>query len=90
MSSRDKALQPTLEETVALEQHRAFLEKAQEVAHVGSWVVELDGSPRLSWSAETYRIFGLSVGEFGGTPEAFFAAPKSERTRQFLSKILSH
>ena len=23
-------------------------------------------------------------------PEAFFAAPKSERTRQFLSKILSH
>ncbi len=24
------------------------------------------------------------------SPEAFFAAPKSERTRQFLSKILSH
>ena len=30
----------------ALEQHRAFLEKAQEVAHIGSWVAELDGSDR--------------------------------------------
>jgi PAS domain S-box-containing protein len=56
----------------ALEQHRAFLEKAQEVAHVGSWVAELDGSDRLGWSTETHRIFGVPLGEFEGTSETFF------------------
>jgi PAS domain S-box-containing protein len=57
----------------ALEQHRAFLEKAQEVAHIGSWVAELDASDALGWSAETYRIFGLERGTFASTSEAFFA-----------------
>jgi PAS domain S-box-containing protein len=57
----------------ALEQHRTFLEQAQEVAHVGSWVAELDGSDRLGWSAESHRIFGVPIGTFDGTSEAFFA-----------------
>jgi two-component system, cell cycle sensor histidine kinase and response regulator CckA len=56
----------------ALEQHRAFLEKAQEVAHIGSWVAELDGSDRLGWSVETHRIFGVQTGRFPGTSKAFF------------------
>ena len=56
----------------ALEQHRAFLEKAQEVGHIGSWVTELDGSQRLGWSAETHRIFGVPFGQFDGTSGAFF------------------
>ncbi|MBI3403602.1 MAG: PAS domain-containing protein [Acidobacteria bacterium] len=58
---------PTPEENVAL------LEKAQQVAHVGSWVAELDGSDRLSWSPETYRIFGVTPGLFAGTSEAFLS-----------------
>jgi PAS domain S-box-containing protein len=33
------------------------LEKAQSVAHIGSWDQDLVKS-RLSWSSETYRIFG--------------------------------
>jgi PAS domain S-box-containing protein len=57
----------------ALEQHRALLEKAQEVAHIGSWVAELDGSDRLSWSQESHRIFGTAPGEFLGTSAEFFA-----------------
>ncbi len=56
----------------ALEQHRAFLEKAQEVAHIGSWVAELDGSGHLGWSTETHRIFGVPPGRFVGTSKAFF------------------
>jgi two-component system, cell cycle sensor histidine kinase and response regulator CckA len=60
-------LHPTPEDRIAL------LEKAQEVAHVGSWVIELDGSNRLSWSRESHRIFGVTPGGFGGTPDAFFA-----------------
>jgi len=57
----------------ALEQHRAFLEKAQEVGHIGSWVAELDGSDRLGWSVEAHRIFGVALGSFEGTSESFFA-----------------
>jgi two-component system cell cycle sensor histidine kinase/response regulator CckA len=56
----------------AVEHHRAFLEKAQEVAHIGSWVAELDASDALGWSAETYRIFGIPRGSFASTSEAFF------------------
>ena len=56
----------------AIEQHRAFLERAQEVAHVGSWVAELDGSDHLGWSNETHRIFGLTPGQFAGTSSAFY------------------
>jgi PAS domain S-box-containing protein len=57
----------------ALEQHRAFLEKAQEIGHIGSWVAELDGSDRLGWSVETHRIFGVPLGQFEGSSTAFFA-----------------
>ena len=68
----DNSIQPTVQEAAAQELHRAFLEKAQEVAHIGSWVAELDGSGRLTWSAETARIFGVPPGEFEGTTEAFY------------------
>ncbi|HEX3646500.1 MAG TPA: PAS domain S-box protein [Vicinamibacterales bacterium] len=56
-----------------LAQHQTFLEQAQEVAHIGSWVAELDGSDRLDWSAEAHRIFGVPAGQFAGSSEAFFA-----------------
>jgi PAS domain S-box-containing protein len=56
-----------------LAQHQTFLEQAQEVAHVGSWVAELDGSDRLDWSAEAYRIFGVPPGQFTGSSESFFS-----------------
>ena len=57
----------------ALEQHRGFLEKAQEISHIGSWVAELDGSDRLSWSIETCRIFGVEPHAFSGTSTEFFS-----------------
>src|SRR5262245_3352050 len=55
----------------ALEQHRAFLERAQEVAHIGSWVADLD-TGHLGWSRETHRIFGVPDGQFEGSVDAFF------------------
>ena len=64
---------PALRAEQALEQHRVFLEKAQEIGHIGSWVAELDGSDRLGWSAQSHRIFGVPVGQFDGSSEAFFA-----------------
>jgi PAS domain S-box-containing protein len=47
----------------ALQYQCAFLEKAQEVAQIGSWVAELGGTPQLAWSAETHRILGVPIGE---------------------------
>jgi two-component system, cell cycle sensor histidine kinase and response regulator CckA len=49
----------TIRTEQTLEQQRAFLEKAQQVARIGSWVAELDGSDVLRSSAETCRILGV-------------------------------
>jgi len=62
----------TMQQAAAVERHRAFLERAQEVAHIGSWVAELDGTDHLGWSQETYRIFGVEPGHFSGTSSDFF------------------
>ena len=39
-----------------------------------------------------HRVVFMDAGQVveEATPEAFFAAPKSDRAREFLSKILSH
>jgi PAS domain S-box-containing protein len=44
-----------------------MLEKAQEVAHIGSWMMALDGSRRVVWSREMCRIHGIEPGAFDGT-----------------------
>jgi PAS domain S-box-containing protein len=46
------------------------LNKAQEIAHLGSWDLDLVNN-RLTWSDEVYRIFGLQPQQFGATYEAF-------------------
>jgi two-component system, cell cycle sensor histidine kinase and response regulator CckA len=52
---------------------RAILEKAQEVAHLGSWSSGLAPDALLHWSSEVYRIFGLTKTEFSGKLEDFVA-----------------
>ena len=47
--------------TLALEESKAELHRAQAVAKVGSWVYDIPGD-RLRLSAETCRIFGLPEG----------------------------
>ncbi len=71
MTERIAADQVLLEERVAerttqLQQSEATLRRAQEVARIGSWHLDLKGGG-LSWSEETYRIFGVS----GGTPLSY-------------------
>src|SRR3984893_12329468 len=52
-----------LKETLdGLRRSEAKLEEAQRVAHVGYWERDLD-TDRLTWSDETYRVFGLTPGE---------------------------
>ena len=52
-------------------EHR--LARAQEIAHLGSWELDLAGN-HLTWSDEVYRIFGLRPQEFGATYETFLDA----------------
>ncbi|MGB9801292.1 MAG: GAF domain-containing protein, partial [Thermanaerothrix sp.] len=55
LAERERARQQAL---AALQEREATLRRAQAVAHVGSWVLDLT-TQRLEWSEETYRIFGL-------------------------------
>ncbi|MDH4217346.1 MAG: sigma 54-interacting transcriptional regulator [Nitrospirota bacterium] len=48
-----------LQETLIRE--RYHLEKAQEIAHVGTWELDVEAD-RLIWTDEVYRIFGLPKG----------------------------
>ncbi|HMB25598.1 MAG TPA: PAS domain S-box protein, partial [Anaerolineales bacterium] len=54
----------------ALRQSEERLSRAQEIAHLGSWELDLVHN-RLTWSDEVYRIFGLQPQEFAATYEAF-------------------
>lgn len=54
----------------ALSASEESLRRTQEIAHLGSWELDLV-TKRLTWSDEVYRIFGLVPQEFGATYEAF-------------------
>ena len=56
----------------ALRMSEANLAEAQRIAHLGSWDWDVVNS-KLSWSEETYRIFGISPGQFGETYESFLS-----------------
>jgi two-component system, cell cycle sensor histidine kinase and response regulator CckA len=56
-----------------LRRSQEWLERAQAVAHVGSWVSGVEPGAKLEWSAETLRIFGLEPGAFDGRVETFYA-----------------
>jgi len=53
------------------------LKRSQEIAHLGSWELEL-ASSKLSWTDEVFRIFGLNPQEFVASYEAFLNAVHSD------------
>ncbi|MGB9927001.1 MAG: PAS domain S-box protein [Methanosarcina sp.] len=50
----------------SLKESEAELAEAQRIATLGSWSWDIEAD-KLSWSDETYRIFGLEPQEFGAT-----------------------
>jgi len=54
----------------ALHENEERLKRSQEIAHLGSWELDLVYN-QLTWSDEVYQIFGLQPQEFGATYEAF-------------------
>src|SRR2546426_962326 len=80
----------------ALRRSEASLAKAQEIAHLGSWELnlsdldDLDRNP-LSWSDEVYRIFGHVPRAFPASNEAFFRAAHPDdvpRIREAIAHTL--
>lgn len=70
-----------------LARSEACLVEAQRIAHVGNWEWDIERN-RVRWSDELHRIYGLQVGEFGGTYEAFLEhvlADDREHTRTVVS-----
>lgn len=70
-----RELNETLEQRIAertaeLAASETRLSRAQEIAHLGSWELDLVKN-ELMWSDEVYRIFGLQPQEFSATYEAF-------------------
>lgn len=55
-----------MEITQALRQNEAFLNRAQEVSKTGHWYYDIAAN-KLTWSNETYRIFGVKT----GSPQTF-------------------
>ncbi|MDH4321331.1 MAG: diguanylate cyclase [Desulfobulbaceae bacterium] len=65
--------QEVAQRTQELQQAKSFLDKAQSIAHLGSWQWDIVYN-KLSWSDEIYRIFGLQPQQFAATYEAFLDA----------------
>lgn len=57
--------------------NQVLLAEAQAIAHLGSWDLDL-AAGCLTWSDETFRIFGLEPQQFPATYEAFLAAVHPE------------
>jgi PAS domain S-box-containing protein len=56
---------------VELDQQRAFLQDAQRLANMGSWVRDLELN-KVTWSEQLYEIFGIKPGEeFTSTFEGY-------------------
>jgi PAS domain S-box-containing protein len=56
---------------VELDQQRAFLQDAQRLANMGSWLRDLEQN-KVTWSEQLYEIFGIKPGEeFAGTFEGY-------------------
>ena len=54
----------------ALHEKDQLLSESQRIAHIGSWRFDLTG--QVTWSDETYRIFGVSPDTFILNAESFF------------------
>ncbi|MCA9755815.1 MAG: response regulator [Candidatus Eisenbacteria bacterium] len=53
-----------------LEEREKSLNEAQQIAHLGSWTLDLT-TGNLGWSDEVYRIFEIDRERFGASYEAF-------------------
>ncbi|GEM_PF-610539 len=65
--ARDISERKRTEEALREKEH--LLSESQRIAHIGSWGYDLSG--RISWSDETYRIYGVAADTFTPNAESF-------------------
>jgi PAS domain S-box-containing protein len=68
--ARDITVQKQVEQALRRSEER--LAKAQQMAHLGDWQLDLRTN-ELQWSDEVYRIFGAAPDRFPGTMDGFYA-----------------
>jgi len=68
-----------------LETTRDSLIRAQKVAHLGSWDVDLADN-RLEWSDQVFEIFGIRREDFAGTEDAFYELIHPDDLDWFLAQ----
>lgn len=61
------------ESEALLLKNEARLKRSQEIAHLGSWELDLIHN-ELTWTDEVFRIFGITPGEFEPSYKAFLEA----------------
>ena len=75
----------------ALRESERNLARSQALAHVGNWTWDAE-QEWITWSEETYRIFGLSPEEFGHTLESVRARVHPDdqsRFTDYLREVLA-
>ncbi len=70
----------------ALRKSEASLSEAQRIAHLGNWVLDVK-TDELTWSDETYRIFGFAPREVPVTNELFFSCVHPEDREMVIGKV---
>jgi PAS domain S-box-containing protein len=70
----------------ALQESEAWLLRAQEIGHVGSYAWDVE-TGKLVWSAETFRQLGLNPGGFEPTFEAFQQCVHPEDRPAFAARV---
>ncbi len=77
---------------LALEESQNTLARAQAVAHLGNWKLDLINN-HLSWSEEVFRIFEIDPNQFAASYEAFLERihPEDRKwvTRAFSDSVLN-
>lgn len=68
-----------------LRESKAALEKAQRVAHVGSWSWDIRTN-HLTWSKEMYHIFGIDPDQFSGSLPDVIASAIHPDDREIVEK----
>jgi len=92
----NRALQAEVEHRRRVEselaQQRSFLQDAQRLANLGSWVRDLDQN-KVTWSEQLYEIFGIEPGEeFAGTFEGYLKRihpDDRERVREEVERAIA-
>ncbi|MHC4569153.1 MAG: PAS domain-containing protein [Planctomycetota bacterium] len=69
---------------MSLRESQTNLALAQQIAHVGSWEWNLE-TGAISWSDETYRLFGFDPGQVEPTFEFFLKAVHPD-DREFVRR----